>query len=263
MKSKSWFSPLAWIVGAAVLWESAARFLDAGLRDPMAASKLPYLHAVLGAMALNASSLAAAAWVTLSKAAAGFALGAAVGYCLALAMSLSKAIERIAFPYLIVSQMIPVLGLAPIIFVLVRDMDASRVVIAAFITFFPVAANSLAGFKSVDDEKRQLMRSCAAGTAATYAKTMVPFSLPYLFAGLKIAAPLSVTASILVDMLGSRSGIGVKLLYSLYGGNDSLFWASVLTSAAMGMASFLLVLAAEKLLMPWKASGAAAKGASA
>jgi NitT/TauT family transport system permease protein len=69
-------------------------------------------------------------------------------------MSLSKIAEKIALPYLIISQMIPVLGLAPIIFTLVRDMNTSRIVIAAYITFFPVSVNMLSGLNSVESDKK-------------------------------------------------------------------------------------------------------------
>lgn len=243
---------LAWVSGVLLLWELGAYLLTAVIRDPMAGTKLPYPQSVVVTLGGNWRTLGQAALVTLSKATIGFALGAVVGYLLAVLMSVSRIAEQIAFPYLIVSQMIPVLGLAPIIFNLVRDMDASRIVIAAYITFFPVAANSLSGFKSVETDKRQLMYSYAASQRATYAKLMIPSSLPYFFAGLKIAAPMSVTASILVDMLGSKSGIGVKLLYSLYGGQVDIFWASVLTSAAMGIASYLIVLLAERVCVPWR-----------
>jgi ABC-type nitrate/sulfonate/bicarbonate transport system permease component len=255
-------SAVGWAVGVVAVWEIAALALSRGLKDPMAASKLPLPQDVAAALARNGPALIQAAGVTFSKAAVGFAFGALVGYLLAVLMSVSKTMERIAFPYLIVSQMIPVLGLAPIIFNLVRNMDASRIVIAAYITFFPVAANALSGFKSVDIEKRQLMHSYATGLPTIYGKLMLPYSLPYLFAGLKIAAPMSVTASILVDMLGSRGGIGVKLLYSLYGGETDLFWASVLSSAAMGIFSYLMVLLAERVLLPWEAIAAASAGRS-
>jgi NitT/TauT family transport system permease protein len=244
-------SALVWLVGVYLVWEAAAWTLVA-LHDPMAAVKLPYFHDVVATFAAHADTLTEAAAVTFGQAALGFVLGAAVGYVLAVLMSVSRTAERIAYPYLILSQMIPVLGLAPIIFNLVRDMDASRVVIAAYITFFPVAANALSGFRATPADTRQLMHSYAAGKPTTYAKLLIPFSLPYLFAGLKIAAPLSVTASILVDMLGSKNGIGVKLIYALYGGQSDVFWAAVLTSAAMGIVSYLVIAGAEKLLVPWK-----------
>ena len=81
---------------------------------------------------------------------------------------------------------------------------------------------------------------------------MIPYSLPYLFAGLKIAAPMSITASILIDMLGSNGGIGVQLLYSLYSGAKDIFWGSVVKSAILGIGSYMIVRILEKICMPWK-----------
>lgn len=245
---------LIWTLVVAAVWEFGAWLLAGPLADPMAGSKLPYLHLVLGTLLFHGGPLWEASRVTFVQAAIGFGLGALVGYLLAVVMSLSKIVERIAYPYLIVSQMIPILGLAPIIFNLVRNQDASRILIAAYITFFPVAANTLSGFRAVDPEKRQLLTSYASSLGVSYTKLMVPFSLPHLMAGLKIAAPLSVTASILVDMLGSKDGIGVKLLYALYGGAMDQFWASVLLSAFLGLASAGVIALAERLLLPWEAA---------
>lgn len=252
MKKTRLYVLLVWFIGIFVLWELGAFALINILHDKMAASKLPYPHEVAITLFNNWQSLFEAGAVTFSKASTGFALGASVGFILAIIMSISKTAEQIAYPYLIVSQMIPVLGLAPIIFNLVRNMDAARIIIAAYITFFPVAANMLSGLKSVDIEKRELMFSYAAKKPSVYLKLMLPYSMPYLFAGLKIAAPLSVTASILVDMLGSKNGIGVKLLYSLYGGAKDIFWASVVTSALMGIISYFIIIIAEKIFMPWQ-----------
>ena len=163
-----------------------------------------------------------------------------------------KIAEKVAFPYLIVSQMIPVLGLAPIIFTLAKDMDLSRIIISGYITFFPVSVNMLSGLKSVESDKKELMYSYAAKKPSIYCKLMIPYCLPYLFAGLKIAAPMSITASILVDMLGSSGGIGVKLLYSLYSGTKDVFWSSVITSAIMGIFSYFIIVILEKICITWK-----------
>ena len=243
---------IVWIIGIIVTWELISLALQYVFHDPMAATKLPYPHIIGRTMLENWKTLLEAGAVTFSRATIGFVLGAGVGIALAVIMSLSKTIERIAFPYLIVSQMIPVLGLAPIIFNIVRDMNTSRIVIAAYITFFPVSVNMLSGLKSVDQEKKDLLYSIAAKKRDVYYKLMFPFSMTYLFTGLKIAAPMAVTASILVDMLGSKSGIGVKILYSLYSNSTNVFWASVLTSAFMGIISYYIVVFAENILMPWQ-----------
>lgn len=247
---------LVWAVGIFILWEFGAFFLDRILTDPMADVKLPYPHSIVVSIVNNFEALMRSAGTTFSRAVLGFAVGAAIGFILAIIMSLSKIAEKIALPYLIVSQMIPVLGLAPIIFTLVKDMNTSRVVIAAYITFFPVSVNMLSGLNAVESDKKELLYSYAAKKKSIYYKLMIPFSLPYLFAGLKIAAPMSITASILVDMLGSSGGIGVKLLYSLYSGAKDVFWGSVVISALMGMISYFIVIFFEKICMPWRKQAA-------
>lgn len=243
---------LVWISGIFVLWELLAFFMQCVIRDPMAPTKLPYLHTVVITIFQNWQSLLSDGAITFSRAAIGFGLGVLIGVILSILMSLSHTVERIALPYLIISQMIPVLGLAPIVFNVVRDMNASRIIIAAYITFFPVSINMLSGLKSVEQDKKDLLYSIAANKYNVYYKLMIPSSLPYLFTGLKITAPMAVTASILVDMLGSSSGIGVRILYALYSSSTDIFWASVATCAAMGIISYYIIVLAEKLLIPWE-----------
>lgn len=255
-KKEKYMINTVWAVGIFVLWELIAFLLDGVLHDPMAEAKLPYPHMVIISLMQNFSDLMSAAGLTLSRAFMGFALGALVGFVLAIIMSLSKIAEKIALPYLVVSQMIPVLGLAPIIFTLAKDMNLSRIIISGYITFFPVSVNMLSGLNSVESEKKELLYSYAAKKPSIYCKLMIPYCLPYLFAGLKIAAPMSITASILVDMLGSSGGIGVKLLYSLYSGTKDIFWSSVLTSALMGILSYFIIVFLEKICMPWRKEAA-------
>ena len=255
-KKEKYMINTVWAVGIFVLWELTAFLLDGVLHDPMAEAKLPYPHMVIISLMQNFSDLMSAAGLTLSRAFMGFALGALVGFVLAIIMSLSKIAEKIPHPYLFVSQMIPILGLAPIIFTLAKDMNLSRIIISGYITFFPVSVNMLSGLNSVESEKKELLYSYAAKKPSIYCKLMIPYCLPYLFAGLKIAAPMSITASILVDMLGSSGGIGVKLLYSLYSGTKDIFWSSVLTSALMGILSYFIIVFLEKICMPWRKEAA-------
>ncbi|MFT9077145.1 ABC transporter permease [Ethanoligenens sp.] len=243
---------VVWLIGVILVWELAAFFLQHVVHDPMAAKKLPYFHTVVVVFIQNWQALAGDGAVTFSRAAIGFLLGAVIGFVLAILMSLSKIVEKIAFPYLIISQMIPVLGLAPIIFNIVRDMDASRIFIAAYITFFPVSVNMLSGLRGVEQDKRELLYSIATNKFDVYRKLMIPASLPHLFTGLKITAPMAVTASILVDMLGSSSGIGVRMLYALYSSSMDTFWAAVTTSALMGIISYYIIVVLERFAIPWR-----------
>lgn len=254
--------PWVWTIGLAVLWEGVAFFLAEIAQDQMAGMRLPYLHDILITLFQNAGFLAGASATTLSRAILGFAAGAAAGFLLAIAMSLYSRLEKALYPYLLLSQMIPILGLAPVVVSIVRKAqigpytiaasDITRVIIAGYITFFPVATNMLSGLKSVDRDKRNLMYSYAAGKPTVYAKLMIPFCVPYLFTGMKIAAPLAITASILVDSLGAAEGIGYNLTYALYTGAYPVFWASVLCSAALGIAGYSVAAFFERICLPWK-----------
>lgn len=251
---------LVWIIGIVIIWEIFAFIVAATKRTPL--NVLPHLWEIVGSffsdkmitgqmtmMELIGISCAE----TLSRAAYGFLIGTFLGYGLALAMHLSHIVEKIAFPYLMIIQMIPILGMAPIILAITGDINSSRIVIAAILTFYPVSTNTLAGFKAVEREKHELMYSYAASKFQLYTKTIIPSSIPYFFTGLKISAPMAITASILVDTLQGGTGLGCMLSQSLKGGMTRLvFWDIVLISAVIGILSFYLMGVAEKLVCPYK-----------
>ncbi len=255
-RSQKWLTTLVWIAAIILLWEAGAWLLQDVIHDTMAKQKLPFLHTVVATFIANLWSLLDSGLVTVSKAFFGFLIGGCFGFLVAVFMSYNRILEKVTFPYVIISQMIPILGLAPIIWSIVRSPDAARVIIAAFITFFPVTVNTLSGLKSVDKDQIDLMYSYAATKPEVFTKLMLPSTLPNLFVGLKIAAPRSITAAILVEMLGTDKGIGVKILYTLYYGANGthLFWASVIMAALLGMSFFGFVLLLEKLLVPWESA---------
>jgi NitT/TauT family transport system permease protein len=249
-----------WAAGFLLVWEVGA-FVVAGVkRTPE--NVLPHIgqiiQSIFSAKLVSHRMTAAeivmtSAGATLLRAGLGLVLGALLGFALAVLMHLSKLIERIAFPYLTIIQMVPILGIAPIALAVTGSIDISRVAIAAILTFYPVAVNTLAGFKAIEKERLELMHSYAAGRSATYAKTLIPFCVPYLFTGLKIAAPMAVTASILVDTLQGDGGLGCMLSQSLkHAMSIYVFWQIVFFSAAVGILSFTLMGAAEKIFMPQK-----------
>lgn len=245
---------LVWFIAAVILWEIGAWALVHLFHDPMATSKLPYLHNVILNLVEHGNLFLQESMVTLLNYYLGFMIGAIVGVVLAIWMSLSKTFEEITFPYLIFLQMIPVLGLAPIVYGIVRDEYVSRVLISAYITFFPVAIGLVSGIKSVEKEKRELMYSYAVSKWTLYTKLLLPASLPNLFNSLKATAPLAVTAAILVELMGAQRGIGVLILRNLYYGAPQAhaFWTSVFVSALLGIASYLIIVALEWLFVPQK-----------
>jgi len=245
---------LAWGAAILVVWEAVSWYLLEVAEVQMAQSKLPYVHKVLATFGTYGGTLAAEGWITFTNAAWGFLTGGAAGALLAVLMSASRWMERLAFPYAVASQMVPILGLAPIVFGIVRNEDLARVLIAAYITFFPVALNMLRGLRSVSPASLELMRACAASPWNVYWKLRFPASLPGLFSGLKIAAPLAVTGAILVELMGASRGIGVIMLRNLYYGPSHvyMFWSTVIVGALLGIASYAIVSGIERIAAPWQ-----------
>lgn len=251
-KKTKYSSAAIWILGFFLLWELVALLMDKGLQDPMAYKKLPYFHQVILEFGNYGSNLVTQAGITLSRAGQGFFWGALAGIVLAVVMDLSGIVKKIFMPYVLASQMIPILGLAPVVFGLVKDIDLSRIVIAAYMTFFPVTISMMRGMSAIDPDSRALLRLCAANKIQEYGKLIFPASLPHLFTGLKLAAPMAVTASVLVDTLSAKDGIGYVLVLTLYGGGTTRqFWPAVLLSSLMGVFSFVIVSLAEFLCIPW------------
>ncbi len=249
-----------WVLGLIVVWEIGATVVAGIKRTPE--NVLPHLYQILFSVfdthKVNGTQTAleivmANAGITLMRAMIGFTLGAAVGFLLALLMSLYKAVEKTLFPYLMIIQMIPILGMAPIVLALTKSIDKSRIVIAAILTFYPVATNTLAGFKAVEREKRELMYSLAASRFEVYRKLLIPYCIPYLFTGLKIAAPMAITASILVDTLQGGGGLGCMMSQSLkHAMTIYVFWQIVFLSAIVGILSYQVMAALEKWASPYR-----------
>ncbi len=251
---------LVWVLGLIIAWEIGATVISGIKRTPE--NVLPHLYqiveSVFSTKKVNGTQTAlqivlSNAWVTLIRAGIGFILGAGVGFLLALLMSRFTWIEKTLFPYLMIIQMIPILGMAPIVLALTKDIDKSRIVIAGILTFYPVATNTLAGFKAVEKEKRELMYSLAASRYEIYRKLLIPYCMPYLFTGLKIAAPMAITASILVDTLQGGGGLGCMMSQSLkHAMTIYVFWQIVFLSAIIGILSYQLMALLEKLASPYR-----------
>lgn len=266
---KKWVTTLFWILLLVIAWEIGASIIETTKRTPE--NILPHLSQILDAIfstkpVANGMTVTAvvltSAKATLLRALLGFIIGGALGFLLALLMKLSGIVEKILFPYLMLIQLIPVLGLAPIILSITGDINVSRVVIAAILSFYPVATNTLAGFKAVDKDKYDLMFTYAAKKSTIYRKVLIPSAIPYLFTGLKIAAPMAVTASILVDTLQGDGGLGCMLSQSLkHAMSIYVFWFIVFFSAFIGVFSGYLMGFIENLVSPekrgiWKAKHA-------
>lgn len=251
---------LVWVLGLLVIWEIFAFIIQATKRTPE--NIMPHVWQIFYSLidpkpVSNGMSCLQVvlfnAGQTLSRAGQGFMIGTLIGFALAILMKLSHIVEKIATPYLMLIQLIPILGMAPIILAMTHDIGSSRIIIAAILTFYPVATNTLAGLNSVEKQKYELMYSYAAKKSTVYFKMLIPSCIPYFFTGLKIAAPMAITASILVDTLQGDGGLGCMLSQSLkHAMSIYVFWDIVVFSAVIGVLSCSLMGWIENAVSPLK-----------
>ena len=222
---------------------------------------LPHVWDIWGALANPvqrgseqslAQFLVGAAFYTWREAAIGFLLGAVIGVALAAIFVHSRLLERALVPYVIASQTIPIVALAPMIVFAFGPSVTSVVIIATYLTFFPVTIAMIRGLRSPDPRALELMRSYAASRWSVFWKLRMPASLPYLFTALKISATASIVGAIVGEGPGGiPDGLGRAIVNfnTQYITGPEKLWATILASAILGVAFFTLVRLAEVLVL--------------
>jgi NitT/TauT family transport system permease protein len=197
-----------------------------------------------------------AAWFTAKEALVGFALGASFGFLLGVVLSQFRLLQRGLLPYVVASQTVPILAVAPIVVVYLGSLHVaawfSVAVIASYLTFFPVTINTLRGLQSTDRRALELMSSYAAGRLSVLWKLRIPAALPYIFSALKVSATASIVGAIIGEAPSSiQEGLGGFIVnfdqyYSL---NPENLWATNLIAALLGIAFFLVIVIAEAIVV--------------
>ena len=201
-----------------------------------------------------------AALYTWREAAIGFVLGALLGLALATIFVHVRLLERALVPYVIASQTIPIIALAPLIVFAVGQGIFAVVIIATYLTFFPVTIAMIRGLRSVDPRAIELMRSYAASRAEIYWKVRLPASLPYLFTALKISATASIVGAIIgEDTGGIQQGLGrvITTFNQYYATGPEKLWAAIIVASLLGVAFFLVIRAAEIVVLRGRPGAAA------
>jgi NitT/TauT family transport system permease protein len=194
--------------------------------------------------------------VTLSEVLPGLVLGAAVALPLGYLLTKSPLAERLISPYLIASQAIPVIAIAPLLTIWVQSWYWSRVLVAALVVFFPVLINIIAGLRSVPKELYDLMHSLRATKGQIFRVLEWPASLPTVLAGLKVGATLAVIGALVGEFVQPKSqGLGFLLVTARYQFKTDEVFVVLLTLGAMALSLYGLVALAERRLLRWRAYG--------
>src|SRR5262249_22064025 len=182
----------------------------------------------------------------------GLLLSSTIGVAAAVALAASPWIQRAFYPYAIFFQIVPIVAIAPLLVIWFGYGPRAVVAAAAVVSVFPVIANTLAGLLSVDPTPSALFRLHGASRAATLWKLRLPWALPYLLTGLRIAAGLAVIGAIVGEFVGG-GGLGVVVLGAMRQQRTDLVFAAVLYASALGLALFAAVdLACRVTLRRWQ-----------
>ena len=192
--------------------------------------------------------------ITISEVLPGLAIGLLVATPLGYLLAKSPLAERLISPYLIASQAIPVIAIAPLLTIWVRSTYWARVLVAVLVVFFPILVNIIAGLRSVSPELYELMRSLQATRGQIFRKLELPAALPIILAGLKVGATLSVIGALVGEFVQPKTeGLGYLLITARFQFKTDLVFVVLVTLAAIALAMYGLVALAEKRLLRWQA----------
>ena len=197
-----------------------------------------FVDSVFGYAPTAPRSLVYHSAVTLSATLLGFLLGALLGIGLALMIVHSRVLEKSLLPWIICSQMVPILALAPIFVVVLGAIGLQgllpKSIISAYLCFFPITIGMVKGFTAPDPMQLDLMRTWSATPRQVLSKLRWPSAVPFLFASLKVAITISLIGAIVAELpTGAEAGIGARLLAGSYYGQTIQIWAALVAAAIL------------------------------
>ncbi|MDK4738410.1 ABC transporter permease [Rhizobium sp. CNPSo 3464] len=198
-------------------------------------------------------SLVYNAWVTLSSTAVGFAFGTFLGILIAVGIVHVVALDRSLMPWIIASQTVPILAIAPMVVVVLGSIGITglipKALVSTYLSFFPVAVGMVKGLRSPEVMHLDLMRTYNASAAQTFWKLRVPASVPFLFTSMKVAIAASLTGTIVGELpTGAVAGIGAKLLAGSYQSLTIDIWATLVAGSILAAVLIAVVSIAARIV---------------
>ncbi len=192
-------------------------------------------------------------WITLSSTLLGFLMGTALGILLAVLIVQSTVLDKSLMPWIITSQTVPILAIAPMIIVVLNAIGISgllpKALISAYLSFFPVAVGMVKGLRSPDPMHLDLMRTYNASRAQIFWKLRWPSAVPFLFTSMKVAVAISLVGAIVGELpTGAVAGLGARLLTGSYYGQTIQIWSALISAAVLAALLVMLVDVASRIV---------------
>jgi NitT/TauT family transport system permease protein len=189
--------------------------------------------------------------ITFVEAVGGFALSLVLGVSFAIAVVYSRHLQNTIYPLIVILYAMPKSAFAPLMVIWVGYGLFSKIAIAFLVAFFPIVVNTVVGLKEVEPELLELARINRGSQFDVFKKIRLPNSLPYLFAGIKVAIVLSVTGAIVAEFVAANEGLGYLVLQANYSLDTAFALVILLTLAVISLGLFWLVERAQRKLAPW------------
>lgn len=212
---------------------------------------LPGPLAIVRALWKSRALLLEHAAPTAAEALIGFCCAAAAGTAAGLLINRSRLAERALYPWLVASQTLPIIAIAPVLVTWFGYGPLPKVLVVVLFCFFPITVATVDGLRSVEPDLIRLMRSFGAGRQRILIMVEAPAALPFLFGGLRLAATYSVIGAVIGEWVGSSRGLGFLMIQDKNQFEIARMFAEIALLSAMGIALFLLVALAQRLLAPW------------
>jgi ABC-type nitrate/sulfonate/bicarbonate transport system permease component len=189
--------------------------------------------------------------VTLQEIAVGYVVAVVAGAGIALLIVRFRTVERIVYPYIVASQTVPKIAVAPLLIIWLGAGMLPKVLIVAVTAFFPVTVNTVAGLRAAEENYLNLLRSVAATEAQVFLHLRLPYALPFVFAGLKLATTLSVLGAIVAEFMGASEGLGYLILSSTFNFEVARVFVALIVLVVIGVLFFGAISWLERRLS-WK-----------
>ena len=235
------------VAGLLVVWQLGARL--AGIPQYI----LPVPSEIFDAFsrAVGLTSVWANVRVTASEAALGFLIAAVVGLALAAFVAVVPRIEQLVMPYLIASQTVPTVALAPLLLIWFGFDEPSKIAMAALTAFFPIVINAMDGLRSTAGPRHELLQSLGASRWQILRMVRIPQSLPYIFAGLDVGVVFALLGAVVGEFSGARAGLGYQVLQSSYAFDVPGMFATLVLLALMGLIAHGVIVIARRRVVFW------------
>ncbi|GAA4336388.1 ABC transporter permease [Variovorax defluvii] len=238
--------PALGITGLIVLWWAVIAIFD--VKPFIAPSPWAVVETLYAKRAVLLDNLLP----TAMEAAGGFLLGNLAAIAVATLFVHNKTMQDIFFPVVLMFNAVPLVAKAPVLVLIMGNGMEPKITIAALVCFFPTLVNMVRGLESVNPQAMELMRVLSASKTEIFFRLRLLNALPYLFSALRIAASMCVIGAVIGEWVGATVGIGAMILQATFNFDSPLLYAAIVMSATLSGLFFLLVTAAERLVIRWQ-----------